>query len=108
MLPIDVKPAIRIRQLFIDMLNFEGLAPKYIYDHIPPFAEWRGIGPVEAQENVCNSRIQNHEVSRQAFAPVVSLVAVIHRALAMPAEVIVIDCFRIAVVVTRAPRGGFQ
>ena len=47
-------------------------------------------------------------VAIPAVKAVDTLVAVIHRALAIPAEVIVIDCFRITVVVTRAPRGGFQ
>ena len=83
-------PAIRtrIKQLIVDALHLEGLAPRDIADDAPLFGEGLGLDSVDALELVValekefGVRIQSHEVGREAFASVRTLAAFVDGRLA--------------------------
>ena len=78
----------RIKQLLVDALHLDGLAPAKIADDAPLFGEGLGLDSVDALELVVvlekefGIRIQNHEVGREAFASVSALAAFIDGRLA--------------------------
>ena len=83
-------PAIRsrIKQLLVDALHLEGLAPASIADDAPLFGEGLGLDSVDALELVValerefGIRIQSHEIGKEAFASVSALAAFIDGRLA--------------------------
>jgi len=83
-------PAIRsrIKQLLVDALHLEGLAPSAIADDAPLFGDGLGLDSVDALELVValekefRIRIQSHEVGKEAFASVSTLAAFIEGRLA--------------------------
>jgi acyl carrier protein len=85
-------PAIRsrVKQVIVDSLHLDGLAPQDIGDEAPLFGEGLGLDSVDALELVValekefGVRIQSHEVGKEAFASVSTLAAFIDGRLAAP------------------------
>lgn len=73
----------RIKQLLVDALHLEGVAPSSIADDAPLFGEGLGLDSVDALELVValekefGIRIQSHEIGKEAFASVSALAAYI-------------------------------
>ena len=84
----DKTIASRLRRLIVDALHLPGIAPDEIADDEPLFGEGLGLDSIDAlelavaMEKEFGIRVRNHEVEREAFTSVRTLVAFVERRLA--------------------------
>jgi acyl carrier protein len=75
----------RLKQLIIEHLKLEGMTPEMIEDEAPLFGEGLGLDSVDALELVVavqkewGIRIEGTDASRESFASVAALAALVER-----------------------------